>query len=756
MPLSGIEEKPMRRTIFLLVIVSGLVPLTEVAAQWKPAKGPLASRWAKEVTADRVLPEYPRPQLVRKDWLNLNGVWQLAFGKDGDSLPTGTDLAERILVPFPVESALSGVMKRADQLWYRRTFAVPKEWAGQRVLLHFGAVDWEATVYVNGLKLGTHRGGYDAFSFDITDLLKPNADQELIVHVKDPTDGGTQPRGKQVNKPGGIYYTPTTGIWQTVWLEPVPAVSIAGLKIVPDIDTGMVRVTVQGRGAKGSEKVSLEAREGQQVVAAGEGEVDKPIDLRITGKLKLWSPDTPFLYDLSAKLSGDTVTSYFGMRKISIGKDGKGVNRLLLNGQPVFQIGLLDQGFWPDGLYTAPTDEALHFDIEMHKKLGFNLSRKHVKVEPQRWYYWCDKLGLLVWQDMPSGDKGVGPGKGQITRTPESAKQFELELQRMLDGLHNHPSIVMWVVFNEGWGQFDTPRMTLWTKRHDPTRLVNCASGWNDMKVGDVHDLHSYPGPSAPPLEEERAGVLGEFGGLGLGVDGHTWTDRTWGYQGTASKDDLTRRYEQLLKKVWTLKEQKGLNAAVYTQLTDVETEANGLLTYDREVVKVDAERVAAVNRGDLSKMAQFHEVVPTSEEKAQTWRYTFEKPADSWSQADFDDSGWKEGPGGFGTRGTPGGVVRTEWKTSDIWIRRTIELPQGPLAGLYLRIHHDEDAEVYLNGVLAARVRGFVTDYLEVPIRAEARATLKPGKNRLAVHCKQTAGGQYIDVGLVDLRDSK
>ncbi len=547
----------------VLVLVLALVPDGTADAQWKPAKGPLTTRWTRDVSSDRVLPEYPRPQLVRTgSWLNLNGVWQLGFAKEGDSVPVGKDLPERILVPFPVESALSGVMKHAEQLWYRRTFAVPKEWAGRRVLLHFGAVDWETVIHVNGQKVGEHRGGYDPFSFDITDALQPTAEQELIVHVKDPTDAGTQPRGKQVRKPGGIYYTPTTGIWQTVWLEPVPDRWIARLKIVPNLDAGKVRVTVEPGGQKGTDKVSLQVRDGSKEVARGEGEVGKPIELTID-QVKPWSPESPFLYDLDVQLLEggkvrDAAQSYFGMRKIALGQDGKGVKRILLNGKPIFQLGLLDQGFWPDGLYTAPTDAALRFDVEMHKKLGFNLSRKHVKVEPARWYYWCDKLGLLVWQDMPSGDKSIGKGKGEIKRTPESAQQFEMELRRMIDGLHNHPCIVLWVVFNEGWGQYDTERLTRWTKQHDPTRLVCGASGWNDRKCGDVHDIHVYPGPGAPPLEPERAGVLGEFGGLGLGVDGHTWTAKTWGYQGAASQADLTRRYEQLIKKVWDLKEKKG------------------------------------------------------------------------------------------------------------------------------------------------------------------------------------------------------
>jgi hypothetical protein len=416
-------------------------------------------------------------------------------------------------------------------------------------------------------------------------------------------------------------------------------------------------------------------------------------------------------------------------------------------------VGPLDQGFWPDGLYTAPTDEALKYDIEMTKKLGFNMIRKHVKVEPARWYYWCDKLGILVWQDMPSGDKSVARGRGEITRDPESAKQFEAELKAMIDQLHNHPCIVMWVVFNEGWGQYDTVRLTEWTKKYDATRLANCASGWNDMRVGDVHDIHVYPGPGSPPPEPKRAAVLGEFGGLGLGVEGHTWSKEQWGYRSTQSKEDLTRKYERLLDRVWKLRQNPGLSAAVYTQTTDVETEVNGLMTYDRAVIKVDVDRVAAINRGDASRIPKVETVVPTSEASPITWRYTFTKPADEWFKPGFDDSSWKEGAGGFGTTGTPGGVIRSEWKTPDIWLRREFTLPEGPFHDLHLILHHDEDAEIYVNGVLAARVTGYTTAYEEVPISKEARAALKPGKNLFAVHCRQTGGGQYIDVGIVDVK---
>jgi beta-galactosidase/beta-glucuronidase len=539
--------------------------------------------------------------MVRKDWLCLNGLWQLGLGPRGDTLPTSDDLPEQILVPFPVESALSGVMKHADRLWYRRTFRLPESWSDKHVLLHFGAVDWEATVWLNGKKVGSHRGGYDAFTFDVTWALKPG-EQELLVSVWDPTDKGTQPRGKQVERPGGIFYTPTTGIWQTVWLEPVPESHIAGLKIVPDVDNSRVRVTTRARGPIQEQIVRVVVRHGTNRVTTAEGPTGQPLDLALPNA-KLWSPDHPFLYDLTVELRQgrqtiDEVQSYFGQRKIAVGKDEKGNTRVLLNGKFLFQVGPLDQGFWPDGLYTAPTDVALKYDIEVTKQLGFNMARKHVKVEPDRWYYWCDRLGLLVWQDMPSGDRSVAPGKGEITRSRESARDYDHELKRMIDGRFNHPSIIMWVIFNEGWGQFDTARIVKWTKKHDPTRLVDDASGWNDLGVGDVHDIHVYPGPGAPKPEPTRAAVLGEFGGLGLRVPGHAWSEKSWGYRGTESREDLTRKYEELLRRVHLFKDNPGLSAAVYTQTTDVETESNGLLTYDRAVIKLDPERAAAANRG--------------------------------------------------------------------------------------------------------------------------------------------------------------
>ena len=736
-----------------LALVSALLLAAAHAAAWKPAPNPLMTRWAKDVSPTNVHPEYPRPQMVRERWLNLNGLWQLVFAEDLDTPPVGKDLPERILVPFPVESALSGIRKRATRVWYRRTFDVPAAWKGQRLLLHFGAVDWEATVYVNGTKLGSHRGGYDSFSFDITASLKPTGPQELLVGVFDPTSRGAQARGKQVEKPGGIWYTPTTGIWQTAWLEPVPPASIERLILIPDVDKSRLRLTVQGHGTTDDHTVEAIALADGKEVSKAIGKAGAELSLAIKAP-KLWSPSSPFLYDLKVVLDQggrpvDAVGSYFGLRKIALGKDKQGVLRMMLNNQFVFQIGFLDQGFWPDGLYTAATDEALRYDIEATRKLGMNMARKHVKIEPDRWYYWADKLGLLVWQDMPSGN------------TTQDRAQFQAELTALVQGRFNHPSIIMWVVFNEGWGQKkndpkDTKLHVDLVHKLDPTRLINNASGWADHKVGHILDVHRYPGPAAPPVQPNRAIVLGEFGGLGLGIDGHTWAQKHWGYRGTTSRDDLTRKYVGLLRKVWALNLQKGLSAAVYTQTSDVETECNGLMTYDRALIKVNVDEVAAANRGDFPPPPVLKPVLPTSEKEAQTWRYTVEKPAADWAKPGFDDSTWTQGPGGFGRADTPGAVARTQWHGSDIWCRRQFTLADTTFSDLQLLMHHDEDAQVYLNGVLAARTRAFTTQYEAFPISPKAKAALKKGKNVLAVHCKQTRGGQYIDVGLVDVVPAK
>jgi beta-galactosidase/beta-glucuronidase len=583
---------------------------TATAGDWKPAAGPLATRWAKDVSPDKALPDYPRPQLVRKEWQNLNGLWEYAIGPKEGPKPEKFD--GQILVPFPVESALSGVMKRVGpekRLWYRREISAPAAWNGKNILLHFEAVDWETTVFLDGHALGTHRGGYDPFTYDVTPLLTLGKPHTLVLSVWDPSDAGTQPCGKQHNKPEGIYYTPSTGIWQTVWLEPVAQTHLHAIGYAIDVASRTVTVNPVLAGPADSIKISAEIP-GEGGAGKVFGEPNQPLQLALTGDaIKLWSPDSPFLYPVVIEITKsdgqlaaplDRVESYFAARTISVAPGPDKKMRFHLNGKPVFLIGPLDQGFWPDGLYTAPTDEALKSDIEVTKQLGFNFIRKHVKVEPARWYYWCDRLGVVVFQDMPSGDRHapeLSKKRPEIKRTSNSTSDFDAELKAMIDARRQFPCIIAWVPFNEGWGQFDTVRIAKWIKSYDPSRLVDPASGWNDFPVGDMHDIHDYPGPSAPPAEAKRASVLGEFGGLGLPIPGHLWVDtkKNWGYRRFTSRDALTEAYLKLAAKLKPLVKSH-LSAAVYTQTTDCETEVNGLMTYDRELIKMDAEKIRAAN----------------------------------------------------------------------------------------------------------------------------------------------------------------
>lgn len=756
------------RTHCLALCLIFLGSTASLRAEWKPGKAPIMTRWADKVTPENVLPEYPRPQIVRDAWQNLNGLWDYAIRPETDGQPSSWD--GQILVPFPVESALSGVMKTVGpgkKLWYRRKFTIPsangkvsQAWADKNVLLHIGASDWETTVWVNGSQLGSHRGGYDPFTFDATSAVKASEPNELVVSIADPTDKSFQPRGKQIQRPHGIWYTPTTGIWQTIWLEPVAKTYVSGLRIIPDIDAGVVRFTPSIGGASqfDSAEVSVSGNDMTPIVQKSMNE--RLVEVAIPNSIH-WTPETPHLYDYIFVLKkGDTVVDmvrgYFAMRKISLGKDPQGNARLELNNKPYFQYGPLDQGFWPDGLYTAPTDEALRYDIEITKQLGFNMARKHVKVEPDRWYYWCDKLGLLVWQDMPSGDRYIGDRDPDIQRTPESTKQFETEWRSIMKALQNHPSIVMWVPFNEGWGQFDTARITEFTKKADPSRLVNSTSGWADRNVGDVHDYHVYPGPAMPPLNTRRASVLGEFGGLGLPLEGHTWQGKdNWGYRSFKTTPELQEAYLGLMQQLRMLVG-KGLSAAVYTQTTDVEIEVNGLLTYDRAVMKMDVAAIREAHRKLTLPPPEVRVVLPTSQAEAQTWKFTTAKPADGWEQAGFDDQAWSSGPGGFGTKMTPGTVVRTNWDTPDIWLRRKISLPETAAGEWNLLIHHDEDTDIFVDGKQLARVTGYTTAYTIVRLKSELAKSLTPGEHTLALHTHQTGGGQYIDVGLVQLIEKK
>ncbi len=580
---------------------------------WQPVPGHIKTRWAKNVSPENTWQEYPRPQMRRNDWLNLNGLWKYGIApieQDYSDLVTG-----EILVPFPIESALSGVgrsLEPDERLFYRNAFSIPSAWAGMRVLLHFEGVDWEATVWVNGQRMGIHRGGYIPFQYDITDVIK-GKENELVVAVWDPTDTAWQQRGKQVLKPKTIWYTASSGIWQTVWLEPVPQNYIHGLKITPDVDTETVSVKVNLFGKQtGAGGVRVRVRDAGGLVAVIEAEgAEEEIKVPITNP-KLWNPDSPQLYDLEVEMGEDKVGSYFGMRKFSV--EG---GRLCLNNRPLFQFGPLDQGFWPDGLYTPPTDEAMRQDIELVKGLGCNMLRKHVKVEPARYYYYCDKLGLIVWQDMPNGGaeadevrlfliNQVGlPHHDRNYRRSGRAEaasrdDFHRELSEMVDHLHNFACIGMWVPFNEAWGQFDAKSMADWLKVYDPTRPVDHTSGWFDQGGGDCKSLHVYFRKlKVKKTEKVRATVLSEFGGYSLKVGGHLWDPSAdFGFKKYATPEALTDAYINLLEnelKPWV---DAGLSAAVYTQTTDVEIEVNGYVSYDREVEKMDFERVRTAHRG--------------------------------------------------------------------------------------------------------------------------------------------------------------
>lgn len=572
---------------------------------WKPAGDKIRTTWAEQVDPTKPLPEYPRPQMVRAGWQILNGLWDYTIIPKTNDLTPPSKFDGKILVPFAVESALSGVGRTVGKdslLWYNTTITLTSNNKRNNTLLHFGAVDWQCDVFVNGKRAGTHQGGYDPFTLDITNLLVEGRKQQISVRVWDPSDDGPQPRGKQVKKPRGIWYTPVTGIWQAVWVETVPKSYIESTKNTPDIDNSTVRVSVQGKNLQDGDIFRVRAYDGTTLITEKDITPSQTAELSIPDP-QLWEPGSPKLYDLTVAIirkgiAIDEIKSYFAMRKIARKPDAQGIQRMLLNDRFVFQYGPLDQGWWPDGLYTAPTDEALVFDIEKTRDMGFNMIRKHVKVEPARWYYHCDRLGMLVWQDMPSGDMGnrweSRPGVTGLgtekDRTPESESIFRREWKAIMDANYNFPSIVVWVPFNEAWGQFKTEEITKWTADYDPTRLVNSASGGNFFPVGDIMDLHNYPAPAMPSPElfgKDQVLVLGEFGGLGLPLEGHTWQQKdNWGYQTFKNKEELFGRYNGFMTDLTTLIK-KGISAAIYTQTTDVEVETNGLMTYDRAVIKM-------------------------------------------------------------------------------------------------------------------------------------------------------------------------
>ena len=750
------------------VLLSAILMTTTVsaAAEWQMKEAPMMTPWASQIDTSCPLPEYPRPQLVRNDgWLNLNGIWELRKGVVGEAYNADFDYDKSILVPYPIESALSGVMEKGDEqcYWYRRTVTIPDAMKGQRLLLHFGAVDWEAKAYVNGIEVGSHTGGYDPFTFDITDAVKAGqADQELVVYIYDNTGVQGQMTGKQSKNPSICWYTCSSGIWQTVWLEAVPDTYISNIEMEPTLSQNWLNLNVTATDADATVDVSVKDRDGNEVATHTDGKAGSTLRITIPDA-HVWSPSDPYLYDVDITLKkdgavADKVSTYFGMRKIEV-KKVDGYPRIFLNGEQIFQIGPLDQGFWPDGLHTPPSEEAMLFDIRTMKEIGFNMVRKHIKIEPDRWYYLCDREGLLVWQDLPSGN--VVAGYEEIAKA-----NFKADAVRIIKAIKNHPSIVHWVVFNEGWGQFDTPEVTALVQgtvnRLSPSRfgkasLICNASGWTDHEIGDIIDTHSYPHPSCPS-NASRAAVCGEMGGITLKEPGHIWPGGDFQYTVVETKSDFTDYFNMLCDEIKDLY-YMGLNAAVYTQIADVEIEKNGFLTYDRKVLKTDNPAKIRAKLKEVIDMPhsdmKITPIISTSASHRYNWRYTMDADVPRhWYEKGFDDSSWPLGEAAFGANvGSSQNLVGTAWNTNNIVMRRWFklgELSPEAIEAMRFIIFHDDDIEVYINGVWAASRGGYTGGYIPVDISDQAKAALRPGEwNLIAIRGKQGSGGQIMDLGI-------
>ncbi len=623
----------MRNKIITSIAAILAVAGTLSAQQWAPAGDRIKTKWAEEVSPTNAHPEYPRPQMVRSEWQSLNGLWDYAITPKSEPRPAKFD--GKILVPFAVESSLSGVGRKVtpdDALWYKTTFTVPSAWKGKRLMLNFDAVDWKTVVYVNDIQIGSHTGGYTHFSFDVTPYLKSGANS-LVLKVEDATDNDFQPRGKQVSKPSGIWYTAVSGIWQSVWMEPVAPAHVTDYNVVSSIKEKAINVTVDAEGVQEGDVIKVFLLDGgigystetanaaktatdglYAVLASGMTVPGGTVTLNVRDP-KLWSPDSPYLYGLDIQIlrNGkviDKVASYTAMREVGAYRKNGNTKLMGLNGDGLFQLGPLDQGWWPDGLYTAPTDEALKFDIQKTKDFGFNMIRKHIKVEPDRWFYYCDQIGIIVWQDMPSfgGSKKWGMyyyGEGEdFPATPEAKANYYKEWTEIINQVKKFQCIAVWVPFNEAWSQFDTKDVVAYTKKLDPTRLVNQSSGGNwEEGVGDILDNHHYPYPAFRMWDKNMINVLGEYGGIGLPVEGHLWqADKNWGYVQYKNGDEVLAEYASFAEQLKQLIKQ-GCSAAVYTQTTDVEIEINGLMTYDRKVIKMDEKKLRAVNEGIIKSM---------------------------------------------------------------------------------------------------------------------------------------------------------
>lgn len=751
----------MKTKIFLALIASA----TCLHAEWKPVEGRIMTPWAKDVSPQKVWTEYPRPQLERENWTSLNGLWGYQITPKAADQPSSWNA--QILVPFAPESALSGVGKLVtpgEALWYHRKFTAKKT-AGKKTLLHFEGVDYLTKVYLNGKEAGVHMGGFTPFSFDITALLK-DGENELVVRAYDSNEDH-QPTGKQRLKAEGIWYTRVTGIWQTVWTEEINERSIDDLDFTTDIGTGTVGVTAKLSGtALAGEKLRVTATLNGKAAGNAEGGTEG-FSLKLADA-QLWSPDTPNVYDLKVELldgSGkvvDSAKSYTALRSVGKVKDANGNWRFTLNGKPIFHWGPLDQGWWPDGLLTPPTEEAMVSDIKYLKEAGFNMIRKHIKVEPRRYYMHCDRIGMLLWQDHVS--TGAGPAWTRMAPNPKDAEfpeashqQWIVEYKRMVDHLRDEPCVVVWTPFNEAWGQHDTMEVGKMAVAYDTTRPINIASGGNFWPIGDIADEHAYPDP-AFPLGDARfkdfIKVVGEFGGHGWPVKDHLWEvgKDNWGYGGLPKTlDEWKERYTRSIDVLRRLRYQ-GIAAGVYTQTSDVESEINGLLTYDR-LEKIPASWLKSVHEKLMkgSDLATVTVLAPASDRETVEWKYTTTKPADGWQAAGFDDSAWSTGKGGFGSQNTPNAKIGTEWTSQEIWLRREFEIASAPKGEVILRIYHDEDATVFLNGEEIANLRDHSQGYILVPLGEKAVKALKTGKNVMAIQVRQTRGGQFIDAGLSD-----
>lgn len=723
-----------RWTIVLL-----LISVVGFAQQYKPAPSPLMTRWGKEVAPGKVWNEYPRPQIKRTLWQNLNGLWEYAITTNDAQIPKSFE--GEILVPFAVESALSGVGKAllpTQLLWYKRSITIPSEWKNNAILLHFGAVDWESTLYIDGKKVGNHKGGFDAFTFDISAFVKAGKTHELLLRVYDPTDSESQPRGKQVLNPKGIWYTPVSGIWQTVWMEPVNATFVQNLNPIADIDNSTVELNTHLNNSKSNCKLQIVIKDGDAVIVNKTVSYAPAIKLEIPNA-KLWSPQNPKLYQLALSLSQngkvlDEVQSYFAMRKIAKQQDENGYSRIYLNNSPIFMYGTLDQGWWPDGLHTPPSAEAMRWDMEMLQQMGFNTIRKHIKVEPALYYYYADSMGMLVWQDMPSGftsanqkQEHIRPQMTEDWAAPEEDKlQFKTEMKSMMDALGFFPSIVIWTVFNEGWGQFDTPATVKWAQEYDPTRIIDGVSGWTDRKAGQMYDVHHYTGPGMKPTEliDGRISTLGEFGGLGYPIEGHLWAPdrKNWGYVNYKDPSRLMNDYYTLIYNMIPMVE-NGLSAAIYTQTTDVEIEVNGLITYDREIVKMPVEFMHKIHQ-DLYKNKSSKAIVYIKDNET----YDIGNVAGTEFDTDADAS---------------------DGKNTIKEVERTFHIDEIPRM-FFMRYFIQGNLKVYINKTLVHSVNRATWRHYNTINLEEYMSVLIKGENTIRVECSfEKDKSQIFDYGL-------